>query len=106
MTPFGDSPSDEKHQAPGAEEQELESVIEAEEGEEIEPSGPALFDQGDADYCGGEVGDADEHGRHAPLQSAVGTKPVQKKVRWREALERKEIRQDECSPLTAHFYCY
>lgn len=80
-TGFCNSSAHEKHQAPWAEEEKFEPVVEAEEEKQVEPLAPSVTDQRCNDGCGGDVDDTDEYRWHPPFQAVPLPQFVQENIR-------------------------
>lgn len=72
---------DEEHDAPGAEEKELQRIPQHEDEHEVEPFAPALLNEPNAGDCDQQVDDAEEHGGDPPFETAPGAQLVEKDVR-------------------------
>lgn len=69
-----------KHQADGPEEDKFQSIPDAEEYEQVEPSGTAIMEPAREDCRSEEVGGSEEHDRYAPLQPVPRSKPTEEQV--------------------------
>ena len=77
---FCDPGAGQKHQADGPEDDEFESVPDAEENEQVEPYRSTIMEPG-CEHCRSEeVGSAENHERYAPLQSVPRSKPTKEQI--------------------------
>lgn len=67
-------------QADGSHDDELHRVPQAQEDEEVEPSGSVVCDEGREGTRRQEVGHGEEHGGDAPFQSSAGADGVEEDV--------------------------
>ena len=75
-----DTGSGQKYQADRPHREELQCVPEAEEDEEVEPSGAAVCDEGREGTRCQEVGHREQHRGHAPLESSSRSDGVEENV--------------------------
>ena len=69
-----------KNKTDGSHDDELRCVPQAQEEDEVEPSGAAILDECGEGARGQEVGHGEEHRRHAPLESSPGANCVEEDV--------------------------
>jgi len=77
---FVESDADRQEEADRSHEEEVETVPEQQGEGEVDPLGPSVADESDADCGGEEVGGSEEHRGDAPLQSASGADLVKEDV--------------------------
>lgn len=83
---LGASP-DQQHDARWADDDHLESVPDADQHDDVELSGATIVDEPGAPDGYGQVGNGQQHRRHALLQSLPGPDEVEDDVAWHEAAQ-------------------